>query len=150
MMFHRKHKFNTEEWVAGVKRGRLTGAIRSLNPVKEHGPWFVLCDNEAFLRTRDSAAAHATANVILCSVPPRSPDLNPIEKFWAWLRNRLRQRDLEDLQAGRPALGKNAVKDRVRAICRSQHARRVAAACALGLRKVCLEVIAKKGAMARS
>ena len=72
------------------------------------------------------------------------------EKFWAWLRNRLRQRDPEDLQAGRPALGKTAFKARVRAICRSQHARRVAAACALGLRKVCLEVIAKKGAMARS
>ena len=46
--------------------------------------------------------------------------------------------------------GKTAFKARVRAICRSQHARRVAAACALGLRKVCLEVIAKKGAMARS
>ena len=76
--------------------------------------------------------------------------MNPIEKFWAWLRNRLRQRDLEDLQAGWPALGKTAFKARVRAICRSQHARRVAAACALGLRKVCLEVIAKKGAMARS
>ena len=38
-----------------------------------------------------------------------SPDLNPIEKFWAWLRNRLRQRDLEDLQAGRPALGKKRI-----------------------------------------
>ena len=57
---------------------------------------------------------------------------------------------LDDQQAGRPALGKTAFKARVRAICRSQHARRVAAACALGLRKVCLEVIAKKGAMARS
>ena len=89
---------------------------RAAVPVKEHGPWFVLCDNEAFLRTRDSAAAHAAANVILWSVPPRSPDLNPIEKFWAWLRNRLRQRDLEDLQAGRPALGKTAFKARVRAI----------------------------------
>ena len=33
---------------------------------------------------------------------------------------------------------------------RSQHALRVATACALGLRKVCLEVVAKKGAMARS
>ena len=95
-------------------------------------------------------AAHAAANVILWSVPPRSPDLNPIEKFGAWLRNRLRQRDLEDLLAGRPALGKTAFKARVRAVCRSQHAQRVAAACALGLRMFCLEVVAKKAAMARS
>ena len=46
----------------------------------------------------------------------------------SWLRNRLRQRDLEDLQAGRPALGKTAFKTRVRATCHSQYARRVAAA----------------------
>ena len=103
-----------------------------------------------FCARSESTAAHAAANVILWSVPPRSPDLNPIEKFWAWLRNRLRQRDLEDLRAGRPALGKTAFKARARAVCRSQHAQHVAAACALGLRKVCLEVVAKKGAMARS
>ena len=47
-------------------------------------------------------------------------------------------------------MGKTAFKARVRAICRSHRAQRVAANCALGLRKVCLEVIAKRGAMARS
>ena len=112
--------------------------------------WFVLCDNEAFLRTRDSAAAHATANVILWSVPPRSPDLNPIEKFGLGCGTGCASGTLRICRRGGQLWGKTAFKARVRAICRSQHARRVAAACALGLRKVCLEAIAKKGVMARS
>ena len=84
------------------------------------------------------------------SVPPRSPDLNPIEKCWSWLRKETRKRDLGDLRAKRPPLRKTAFKARVRAICRSAKAQQVAAACARGLRKVCKEVIAKRGAMARS
>ena len=148
--FHSKRKLNAAEWVASVRRGALTWAIRNLSPVKADGPWYVLCDNESFLRARDSTAAHRHSKVTLWAVPARSPDLNPIEKFWSWLRTQLRQRDLADLQAGRPPMGRVAFKARVRAICRSQRAQRVARACALGLRKVCQEVVMKKGAMARS
>ena len=83
-------------------------------------------------------------------MPPRSPDLNPIEKYWAWLRKEIRRRDLGDLRAKRPPLAKTAFKARVRAICASPKAQRAAAACARGLRKVCKEVVAKRGAMARS
>ena len=67
-----------------------------------------------------------------------------------WVRQRLRAMGLADLHAGRLVLGRLAFKARVRSVCASQQAQRVAKACALGFRKVCQEVIAKKGAMARS
>ena len=66
------------------------------------------------------------------------------------MRKQLRHRDLADLKAGRPVLAKAAFKARVRSICKSQKAQTVAKNCALSLKKVCQEVVAKNGAMARS
>ena len=84
--------------------------------------------------------------VTLWHIPAKSPDLNPIEKYWAWLRRHLRTLDLEDARAKRTPLTKAAFKKRVVGVCRSAKAQRVAAACARGLRKVCQEVVDKKGA----
>ena len=66
----------------------------------------VLCDNESFLSTARSKQAHANARLCMWHIPPRSPDLNPIEKYWAWLRKSLLARDLSDAVAKRPALDK--------------------------------------------
>ena len=54
------------------------------------------------------------------------------------------------MKAGRPVLSKAAFKARVRSICKSQKAQTVAKHCALSLKKVCQEVVAKNGALARS
>ena len=97
-----------------------------------------------------SAPAHERASVTLWRVPPRSPDLNPVEKYWSWLRRKLRSLDLKDMIAGRPVIGKTAYIRRVRAVCKSRQSQRVAGACARGMWKVCQEVVRKKGARARS
>ena len=67
-------------------------------------------------------AAHRAAKIKLWKMPARSPDLNPVERYWAWLRRKLRAMDLQDAVAGRPTLGKTAYKARVRAVCRSKKA----------------------------
>ena len=113
----------------------------------------MLSDNETFLRADESRKAYRKSKVKLWSgafqLPPRSPDLNPIEKFWGWLRKQLRAADLRDLEKGRPSLGKLAYKARIRAICRSANAQRVASNFAKGLKNVCREVVKKKGAATR-
>ena len=81
----------------------------------------------------------------LLRIPAKSPDLNPVERFWAWLRKRLRALDLADAVAKRPVLGKTAYKARVQRV-KGQKAQRVAANCAISLRKKCREVVLKKGA----
>ena len=57
--------------------------------------------------------------------------------------------DLKDAVAKRPVLGKMAYRSRVRSVCSSQQAQRVAKACARGLKMVCREVVRKEEAATR-
>ena len=125
-------------------------AIKALKPVKRKGPWTVLTDGESFLRTKTSMKAYRECRVKLWQIPPPSPDLHPIEKLWSWLRRRLRALDMADLKAKRLVPGKTAYRQRVRNVLRSAAAQRVAASCAKGVRKVCKEVLRKKGAASRA
>ena len=103
-------------------------------------------DNESFLRAGVSNAAHRDAKVMVWKVLAKSPDQNPVERFWSWLRKKLRAMDLQDAVAKRPVFGNAAYKARVRAVCRSQQAQRVAANQAKLMKRVCRRVVLKKGA----
>lgn len=148
--FHPTKKIDPEDWVGAVEGGALTIAVKEGKPVLKKGPWGVLCDNEGFLHAAESKAAHRKQKIILRHVPARSPDLNVIEKFWSWLRRELRKRDLNDLVKKRPPLGKMAYRQRILAVCRLPKAKAVAANYFKSFRKVCQEVVLKKGAMARN
>jgi len=104
----------------------LTRALQALHPKHKRGSWLVLCDNESFLNAPESAAAHKKARVRLWNIPPKSPDLNPVEKFWAWLRKALARKDSEDLVKKRPVPGRTAYKERVRRLGRPPKAQQVA------------------------
>ena len=54
VLWHSKKKTDHEEWSNVVRVGKLTEAIRQLNPKRRSGPWTVLCDNETFLRHKSS------------------------------------------------------------------------------------------------
>jgi transposase len=146
VLWHEQRKTKATEWAAAVDKGCLASAILAVNPDRARGPWNVLCDNEAFLRAGPSRDAHRGAHVRLWKLPARSPDLNPIEKFWAWLRKRLRELDLADLVSKRPVLGKVAFRRRVRNVLSSARAKQVAAQCVRGLRRVARDVVRKRGA----
>ena len=127
----------------------MTKALRSLWPARKRGPWHVLCDNESFLKSKGTLRAYKATGVVPWHVPARSPDLNPVEKFWSWLRRRLRYLDLQDLQAKRKPLTKAAYRARVLRVCRTTKARSVARKCTRGLLKVCREVVAGRGKASR-
>ena len=109
----------------------------------------MLCDNEGFLEAKAVCKEYVKLRIDMWHVPPRSPDLNPVEKFWAWLRRHLRALDLQDAVAKRPVLGKTAYRERVRRVLHTKKATRVARNCTLGLAKVCREVLRKTGAATR-
>ena len=109
----------------------------------------MICDGEKFLHTRESREVYRACKVRVWKILAKSPDLNPIERFWSWLRRELRSRDLADLKAGRPVPGKLAYMQRMRNILRSARSQANAAACARGLHRVCKEVVSKKGAASR-
>ena len=91
---------------------------------------------------------HTLKRIKLWHIPPRSPDLNPVEQVWAHLKRKLRAMDLADAVSQRPLLGKTAYKLRVRRLVRSRSFQRIAANVAMGLKKTCKEVIRKRGAAA--
>ena len=148
VLWHPSKKTNQDEWSKAVRDGRLTGALRHLNPRRRTGPWTILCDGETFLRAGDSMKAYRAKKISLWGVPPKSPDLNPVEMFWGWLRRKLRLMDLADLRAKRDPLGKLAYTTRVKCVIKTQKAQTVAKNFAGRMRKACRQVVQRKGAAA--
>ena len=101
------------------------------------------------MEAKESRKQYSKNHIKLLHIPAKSPDLNPIESFWGWVRARLRLRDLEDLKQGRAALGKTACKIRVKKFLKSKKAQDVAKAKFNAFKKVCQEVVRKKGAASR-
>ena len=148
VIYHPHRKVDSEAWVSdAVDSGKLVAACKKARPDRRRGPWHIICDNEGFLKK--SAPAHRRVNVELWHIPPRSPDLNPVEKFWSRLRRRLRSLDLADLLAGRAPVGKTELKARIRNLAGTEECKRVAHNCVKGLRQVCLEVRRKRGGASR-
>ena len=98
------------------------------------------------MRAKDVVKEYKKKNVVMWTVPSKSPDLNPIEKFWAYLRKKLRAMDLKDANAGRPVLGKTAYRARIARVVKTMTSQRVAKNIALSFRRACAEVVKKKGA----
>ena len=147
ILMHPQKKCTVEEWLKAVRAGKLSAACKQVS--KHKRPFTALTDNEKFLKNKEVRKAYAAKRLSLLHIPPRSPDLNMIEKFWGWLRAQLRRRDLKDLNMKRPAPGKTAFKARVRSILRAKKTQKVAGRFAGNLLKVCNEVIKKNGAASR-
>lgn len=49
----------------------------------------IVMDNAAFHRKKRLISIAEKYGYTIISLPPYSPDLNPIEKFWAWLKKKL-------------------------------------------------------------
>jgi len=58
---------------------------------REYKRYMIVMDNASFhCKTRLVSAAHETGTTLIF-LSPNSPELNPIEHFWAWLKRQLRR-----------------------------------------------------------
>ena len=130
-----------------VEQGCLTKALLAVNPGRKRGPWRITCDNESFWFAPDSAKAHKQAHVKLLRIPPKAPDLNPVGRFWSWVRRGLARMDLDDLVKERPVPGKVAYKERARRLLKSPKAQTVASNMYYGLQKTA-RAVKKRGGKA--
>ena len=149
VLWHTDRKTNDNEWSNAVNDRCLIGALQAINLGKKGGPWKIITDNESFLRTDESKKAYRRFAIDLITMPPRSPDLNPAEKMWGWVRKELRARDLRDFSAGVPVLGKAAYRDRIKRLLRSSRAQAVAKNIARNFRTACKKVAKAGGAAVR-
>ena len=148
VVFHPRKKVTKEDWAQAVP-GHLFPALLALNPGRQRGPFRILCDNESFLMSSVCQEAHDAKGIRLIHVPARSPDLNPVEMYWSWLRRRLRALDLEDARGEREVPGKLAYQQRVRGVMRSAKSRATAANIMRGFQKKCAKIAALGGAADR-
>ena len=137
------------EWVMALRAGKLVAACKEARPDRAHGPWRILADNESFLKGRASQREYDKTSMRMWHIPPRSPDLNPVERFWAYLRKRLEALDLRDLLQKRPPVDKAGLRARVRQVVAQQKSKAVAKNLVAGLIKTCRQVRKHKGAAAR-
>ena len=112
---------------------------------RQPGLGHVICDNESFLMAPQSRAEYKRLGIRLWPIPPRSPDLNPVEWFWGWLKRDLAKRDLQDLLARRAVLSKEDYRRRIQGILRGRRAQEVAANCTKSFRKACTLVVKNSG-----
>ena len=98
------------------------------------------------LKAPAAVKAHARANVELWHIPPRSPDLNPVERFWSWVRRRLRKMDNDGLRAKRPPVDRKAMKARIVALLKTRAAKMAARNYFASFRSTCVKVDKRKGA----
>ena len=68
----------------------LTWVTEALIPALKPGDT-VIWDNATFHKSPTIREALEAAGIALLFLPPYSPDLNPIEQFWAWLKAWIRQ-----------------------------------------------------------
>ena len=148
--YHKRKKLSKEDWVKVLNSGSLSRAMQALRSSSGRKPWSILCDNESFLSCKPCEILYKKKHMRLLHIPARSPDFNPIESFWGWLRQHLRLLDLSDLRKGRKPLGKSAYRLRVKSVLKSAKAQAVAKAKFNNFKKVCQEVWAKKGAASRT
>jgi transposase len=80
-----------------------------LIPVLVPGDWLII-DNASFHRGGRITELIEAAGCKVLYLPPYSPDLNRIEKCWAWLKSRIRKllRDSTDLRESMEAVLKLA------------------------------------------
>lgn len=77
----------TERWTAAFFEFWFSN---QLLPSLEQGTVIVM-DNASFHSKKRLLFAAQNAGCRLLFLPPYSPELNPIEKFWAWLKRFLRK-----------------------------------------------------------
>jgi len=99
-------RYARESFVAGLSEGRIIAPFcykgtcdtalfnfwlaNFLLPTLTPGHILVM-DNATFHKSEETRKLINTAGCQLLFLPPYSPDLNPIEKFWANLKNKIKK-----------------------------------------------------------
>ena len=63
--------------------------LQKLLAAHPEGPVYVVCDNARYYKNKDLSAWLADQRLVQVFLPPYSPNLNLIERFWKFLRQKI-------------------------------------------------------------
>lgn len=81
----------------------------------------VVIDNAGFHSTKN---IEVPSNIILLRIPPYSPELNPCEQIWAWIKNRYKNKvftDIDQLKNWLHAIVQSMKPSLIKAIVSNHH-----------------------------
>lgn len=81
----------------------------------------VVIDNAGFHSTKN---IEVPSNIILLRIPPYSPELNPCEQIWAWIKNRYKNKvftDIDQLKNWLHAIVQSMKPNLIKAIVSNHH-----------------------------
>lgn len=81
----------------------------------------IVIDNAGFHSTKN---IHVPDNIILLRIPPYSPELNPCEQIWAWIKTRFKNKvfkDILNLKEWLHLTVKNMRQDTIKSIVSNHH-----------------------------
>ena len=102
------------------------------------------------MTAKASMGARKAAKTAPWDVPAKSPDLDPVETFWPWLRKKINSSDHEGLRKKRRRSRRTARAARAKKVLRSVKAQTAAKNVAGRFRAPCKEVVDRDGAVDQS
>ena len=79
--FQQDHMLNADATISFLEK------IEKTYPVKEK--IYIFLDNARYYKNKAVQAYLKTSKIILCHLPAYSPNLNPIERLWKWMKERV-------------------------------------------------------------
>jgi len=107
--------------IEGVNTAIFEAYLHQFSLHRPHQTKIVVIDNAGFHSTKN---IEVPSNIILLRIPPYSPELNPCEQVWAWIKNKYKNRvfsDIEELKLWLHATVKNMNPDTIKSIVSNHH-----------------------------
>jgi transposase len=89
---HHKPKFLYEN--NGVCKDLLAKYLEDFSPHKPSELKILIIDNATFHSTKE---VELSKNIILFRIPPYCPELNPAERVWEWMKDKIAMKIFEPL-----------------------------------------------------
>ena len=80
----------------GVNTTIFESHLRHFSEHKPREPKLVIIDNAGFHSTKN---IEAPDNIFLLNIPPYSPELNPCEQVWQYIKNRYKNKRFETMES---------------------------------------------------
>ena len=107
--------------IEGVNTDIFEAYLKQFSMHRPHQTKIVVIDNAGFHSTKN---IEVPSNIILLRIPPYSPELNPCEQVWAWIKSKYKNRiftDIDQLKNWLHSTVKNMKPDTIKSIVSNHH-----------------------------
>lgn len=117
--------------INGVNKSIFEAYLKALSKHRPNELKIVVIDNAGFHSTKNISIP---PNIKLLNIPPYSPELNPCEQVWKYIKNRFKNHVFTDIQSLKKWLHqmvRSMTKETIMSICSNHHYNKALSAAAI-------------------